>query len=120
MPVFIPARHERLQYRDQRIEAVMKHHPDTVETNFGVTVDETMPHGRDVTPGNFVMGGLGRSRNLARRLADHLQGTDRCVLVQPAAKRRSFVEAFDKNSARHAPQAACREEAPHLVQAIQP
>jgi hypothetical protein len=54
-------------------------------------VDETVAHARDFAPVDFGMGGLYGCRDLTRRLAQNLQGSNGRVLMEPARKEGGVV-----------------------------
>jgi hypothetical protein len=75
---------------------VTKNHPNEIQTHLCIAVDKAVAHPGDFPPGDFRMGGLRGGRDLARRLAENLQRSNGCILVQPTRKESALIESFDK------------------------
>ncbi len=70
--------------------------PNDSDPNFRVAVDQPMPHTRDVAPGDFRIAFAKRRGDFAGGLADYLERSDHCILVQAARQKLGPVETFDK------------------------
>jgi hypothetical protein len=59
-------------------------------------MNETISHRRDFAPRDFRVRVARNGRDLSGRLANHFQRSDDGILVQPARKKRRFVEPCDE------------------------